>query len=72
MGERIPILVIDDDKEFLGLVEFARNITLQKQAQARVEHLNAVLNAIRSISQLIIREKNPKHLIQIACDNLVR
>ena len=64
--------VFDEHQEFLGLVEFARNITIQKQAQARVEHLNAVLSAIRSISQLIIREKNPKRLIQTACDSLVR
>ena len=64
--------VFDEQQQFLGLVEFARNITLQKQAQARVEHLNAVMKAIRNVNQHIVREKNPQRLIQTACNNLVR
>ncbi|PID58665.1 hypothetical protein CSB45_03735 [candidate division KSB3 bacterium] len=63
--------IFDEYQQFLGLVEFARNVSIQQQALARVEHLNAVLEAIRGISQLIIREKSPKRLIQSACDNLV-
>jgi PAS domain S-box-containing protein len=37
----------------------------------RIQHLNNVLHAIRSVNQLIVREKDPAHLIQQACKLLV-
>jgi len=64
--------VIDKENLVVGLVEFARNITAQKQAQARIDHLNAVLNAIRNVNQLIVRENDPQTLIQTACDQLIK
>jgi hypothetical protein len=37
----------------------------------RVEHLNAVLRAIRTVNQVIAREKDPDRLLQGICDGLV-
>jgi len=39
--------------------------------QQRIEHLYAVLLAIRNVNQLIIREKDPDALVEQACDLLV-
>ena len=48
-----------------------RDITERSEAQAKIEHLNAVLRAIRSVNQLIVREKEPQQLIQKATERLV-
>ena len=37
----------------------------------KVQHLNRVLRAIRNIDQLIVRERDPRQLIEQACRNLV-
>jgi len=37
----------------------------------RIEHLNAVLRAIRNVNQLIVVEKNAQRLITAACEQLV-
>jgi len=42
-----------------------------KQAEQRIGHLNAVLRAIRSVNQLITREKDRDRLLQDTCQNLV-
>ncbi|MGI5861049.1 MAG: PAS domain-containing protein [Myxococcales bacterium] len=42
-----------------------------RQAEARNQHLNAVLRGIRSVNQLITRERNPEVLIRRACELLV-
>jgi len=42
-----------------------------KDAFARLEHLNAVLRAIRSVNQLITKERDRDRLLQGACDNLI-
>ncbi len=36
----------------------------------KVEHLNAVLRAIRNVNQLIVQEESPDHLIRNACNCL--
>jgi len=57
-----------DDRELRSNIEMA----LYKGAmEARTEHLNRVIRAIRNVNQLIVREKNPERLIQGACDNLI-
>jgi PAS domain S-box-containing protein len=49
----------------------AIEIALYKhQAEKRLQHLNQVLRAIRSLGQLIIQEKNRERLIQRACELL--
>ena len=43
----------------------------RKQAEARIEHLNLVLRAIRNVNQLVAREKNPDKLLKGACNLLI-
>jgi len=50
--------------------QLTEEITERKQAEARVEHLNLVLKAIRGVNQLITKEKARDKLLQGACDNL--
>ena len=52
----------------LGTVQ---DITERKQSEKRIEHLNLVLRSIRNVNQLIIKEKNPKKLIDGICRNLI-
>jgi PAS domain S-box-containing protein len=49
-----------------------RDITSRMQAEARIEHLNRVLRAIRNINQLIVRVKSVDELQKSACDLLVK
>ncbi|MDY7080574.1 MAG: hypothetical protein SXV54_27145 [Chloroflexota bacterium] len=46
---------------------FALHITARERAEKRIAHLNAVLRAIRNVSQLIVREKDRTRLLQSAC-----
>ncbi len=54
--------------EFVAIFDV---VTERRRAQARAEHLNAALRAIRSINQLIVREREPRRLIERACELLV-
>lgn len=50
------------------------NQNLEKEVEDRTEkikRLNSLLASIRNINQLIVREKDPGQLLQIACDQLV-
>ncbi len=44
-----------------------RDITVAKRAEARIQHLNQVLRAVRDVNQLITREHNPQLLLDNAC-----
>ena len=59
----------------LSILEFVSSqiaiAIARKQAEEKIEHLNAVLNAIRNVNQLIIQEKNRKILIQKVCENFI-
>ena len=48
-----------------------RDITDRMQAEARIEHLNRVLRAIRNINQLIVKADSADELIKSACKLLV-
>ena len=48
-----------------------RDITERKHLEARMIHLNLVLHAIRSVSQLVVKENDRDRLLQRACDNLI-
>ena len=68
-------IVIEGEKV---LVTVAEDITARVQAEkarrraeARVAHLNVVLRVIRSVNQLIVREKQRDRLAQGICDLLV-
>lgn len=43
----------------------------RKRAESRVEHLNAVLRAIRNINHLIAVERDRDRLLKGACENLI-
>jgi len=43
----------------------------RQQAEERVEHLNAVLRAIRNVNQLMTREKDRDSLLRGICDRLI-
>jgi len=48
-----------------------QELTERQQAEKRMEHLAAVLRAIRNVNQLITREKDRDRLFKGACQNLV-
>jgi len=48
------------------------DITERKQAEEKIKHLNLVLRAIRSVNQLITKEKNRESLLKGACNNLIK
>ncbi len=48
------------------------HITERQHAEERIQHLNAVLDAIRSVNKLITRERNLENLVQGVCHNLVQ
>lgn len=50
---------------------FVRHTTDRKRAQEKIEHLNAVLKAIRNVNQVITTEKDRDRLIEKACGHLV-
>ncbi len=47
------------------------DITERKKAGEKLEHLNAILRAIRNVNQLITQEKDQGRLLQESCRNLV-
>ncbi len=50
--------------------ELEKEAARRKRAEVRIEHLNAVLRAIRNVNQLIAREKDRDRLLKAACDIL--
>ena len=52
----------------LGTVQ---DITERRQSEKKIEHLNRVLRSMRNVHQLIIKEKDPKQLIDGICRNLI-
>ena len=61
----------EDGKTLIATIAQGQDITERKRAEGKVKHLNAVLRAIRSVNQLILREKDRDRLLQGACDNLI-
>jgi PAS domain S-box-containing protein len=54
---------------FISVVE---DLTERKQAEARIEHLGAVLQSIRLVMQMVVRERDPQRLLAEACQLLAR
>ncbi|MFO7883842.1 MAG: PAS domain-containing protein [Desulfobacteraceae bacterium] len=76
--ESRPTFIIHHAKKLLGvfarmigeIVEKAETERSLKQAQKREIYLNNVLKAINNVNQLVLKENDPKKLVQKACDAL--
>ncbi|MGA2157923.1 MAG: PAS domain S-box protein [Dehalococcoidia bacterium] len=55
----------------VGFSVILQDITERKEAEAKIERLNLVLQAISLVNQLIVREKDRDQLLQLACESLV-
>ena len=66
------VAVRDDTGEVLYLDAIIEDITERKRMEQRIQHLNAVLQAIRNVNQLIAREKDRDQLLKGICDNLIQ
>ena len=54
------------------LLERSIRYAIERQrAEEKLEHLNLVLRAIRSVNQFIVREKDRARLLQGVCDHLI-
>ena len=51
--------------------ELGREITERVRAEEKIEHLNLVLRAIRSVNQIIAKGKDRDRLLQGACESLI-
>ncbi|MGD2143690.1 MAG: PAS domain S-box protein, partial [Anaerolineae bacterium] len=56
---------------FFLLRPVSLHIAGRQEAEERIEHLNAVLRAVRSVNQLIVREKDRARLVRGACESLI-
>ncbi|MCJ7808931.1 MAG: GAF domain-containing protein, partial [Desulfobulbaceae bacterium] len=57
-----------DDSELRSNIEMA---LYKGVMDARIDRLNRIISAIRSVNQLIVKEKDPDRLIQDSCDSLI-
>ncbi len=57
--------------EVVAVMGVSRDITLRKRIEKRIAQLDSVLRSVRSVNQLIVREKDKKRLIQKSCNLLV-
>jgi len=60
----------NDEIAYLGRVFSNMTIAL-RQREERMEHLNAVLRAIRNVNQLLVKEKDRSRLLKGVCDILI-
>ncbi len=57
----------NNEGETIGASSIAQDISDKKLAEKRIVHLNQVLNSIRNVNQIIIREKDKESLINKIC-----
>ena len=60
----------NESEEMEGVVASIQDITERIQSEKQIHHLNKVLDAIRSVNQLIIREDSKEKLINESCKTL--
>ena len=71
-GELSSSVIQDKDGTPQGFIAVTRDITERKKSEEKIKHLNLVLNAIRNVNRLIVKERNRKKLIQKACRSLTQ
>ncbi|NTV45237.1 MAG: PAS domain S-box protein [Chlorobiales bacterium] len=64
-------LLRDPSGKPISFIASIENISAQKSMLARIEHLNAMLAAVRDVNQLITKEADPQSLVRDACQILV-
>ena len=62
--------IFDANNQLSGTVSTMEDITLRKEHEKRINHLNSVLDVIRKINQLIIKEQERETLINQVCEIL--
>jgi len=71
-GEKTKEQLINELGEMRHRIAELEAVDSERQcAEERVEHLNAVLRAIRGVNQLIVRERDRDGLLQGVCDKLI-
>ena len=70
MGKNSKI-AFDQSGKAIKVIGTDHDVPKRKQVEARIQHLNLVLRAVRGVNQLIARKKHRKYLIQSSCDLLV-
>ncbi len=64
--------VRDVNNSVTGVQIISQDITQRKRTEERIQHLNAVLRAVRNINELIMREDDQGRMIQESCQMLVQ
>ncbi len=63
-------ILADELRRPIGIASTERDITDRKWAAERIEHLNAILRAIRNINQIITIASDRERLCQAVCESL--
>ncbi len=65
--ENIIVPLKEEDGSIYELIAISRNITERKITEKRIEYLTSVLNSIRSVDQIITKEKDVFELLTSIC-----
>jgi|GEM_PF-6295787 len=63
--------IFDEKGRITGFLASGMDITERTRQEMRIRHLNRLLDAMRSVNQLIAREQDASTLLQRACDIMV-
>ncbi|HHN81305.1 MAG TPA: PAS domain S-box protein [Methanomicrobia archaeon] len=63
--------IFDEKGRIAGFLASGMDITEHARQEMRIRHLNRLLDAIRSVNQLIVREQDASTLLQRVCDIVV-